>query len=72
MLPKCYQTRQEGLEPPTYGLEIRCSIQLSYWRIIHVRKPGIIAPPIARIKPIMAPLPEQRRCSRNFPVSLSP
>jgi hypothetical protein len=24
--------RQEGLEPPTRGLEIRCSIQLSYCR----------------------------------------
>ena len=24
--------RQGGLEPPTTGLEIRCSIQLSYWR----------------------------------------
>ena len=24
--------RQEGLEPPTYGLEGSCSIQLSYWR----------------------------------------
>ncbi len=24
--------RQQGLEPQTYGLEIRCSIQLSYWR----------------------------------------
>src|SRR3990172_9389184 len=25
--------RQEGLEPSTAGLEIRCSIQLSYWRL---------------------------------------
>ena len=28
--------RQEGFEPPTLGLEDRCSIQLSYWRIMMV------------------------------------
>ena len=25
--------RQEGFEPPTIGLEVRCSILLSYWRV---------------------------------------
>ncbi|GEM_PF-2619469 len=25
---------QAGFEPATYGLEVRCSIQLSYWEII--------------------------------------
>lgn len=29
---------QEGLEPPTLGLEIRCSIQLSYCPIRQTRR----------------------------------
>ena len=28
--------RQEGLEPPTHGLEGRCSIRLSYCRIVYL------------------------------------
>jgi hypothetical protein len=31
-VPSCL-VRQQGLEPRTAGLEGRCSIQLSYWRI---------------------------------------
>ena len=31
--------RQKGFEPPTLGLEVRCSIQLSYWRTdVYLRK----------------------------------
>ena len=33
MQPIDYLVRPEGLEPPTLGSEVRCSIQLSYGRI---------------------------------------
>ena len=29
---------QEGFEPPTHGLEGRCSIQLGYWTIRRLRR----------------------------------
>ena|GEM_PF-6710941 len=32
---------QEGFEPPAYGLEVRCSIQLSYWDNYMERVMGI-------------------------------
>ena len=32
-VPTMVQTCQKGFEPPTHGLEGRCSIQLSYWHL---------------------------------------
>ena len=35
--------RLEGVEPPAYGLEVRCSIQLSYRRtcmVLWLNQPG--------------------------------
>ena len=29
---------QRGLEPPTYGLGNRCSVQMSYWGVLRARE----------------------------------
>ena len=36
--------RLGGIEPPTHGLEVRCSIQLSYRRIFFVERVKGIEP----------------------------
>ena len=35
--PLCFLVRQARFERATYGLEGRCSIQLSYWRTLNLR-----------------------------------
>lgn len=53
--------RQRGIEPPALGLEVLCSIQLSYWRILvlavgleptRYRYQRILSPPRLPIPPL--------------------
>jgi hypothetical protein len=37
--------RPEGLEPSTYGLEIRCSIRLSYGRFTYEKRHKLLLHP---------------------------
>ncbi len=51
--------RQEGIEPSTYGLEVRCSIHLSYWRKFgrgeRIRTSDILLPKQARYQAALHP-----------------
>ena len=46
----------EGLEPPTHGLEIRCSIHLSYTPVARFRQPAAAPDDLMMVR---EPLPSQ-------------
>src|SRR5699024_11388329 len=58
-------TTQAGFEPATYGLEGRCSIQLSYW-VIKMERVGGIEPPTSAWKAGVLPLNYTR--NRNYDI----
>ena len=63
-----FLVRLAGVEPATLGLEVRCSIQLSYRRIRYLRaKAGLILPLVPAMCPKARLLPEcwAARPSRN-------
>ena len=54
--------RLGGIEPPTHGLEVRCSIQLSYRRTFFVERVKGIEPSQPAWKAGALPLSYTRRC----------
>jgi hypothetical protein len=60
-----FDARPEGLEPSTYGLEIRCSIRLSYGR----RMSTDIYPVSPRMKPAERSMPEVAKVKHSTGVT---
>ena len=67
--PLIFLARLEGFEPPTYGLEVRCSVQLSYRRcgftaneVVGCKSWKSLTPILAFLQGVLPPSP-----ASNFP-----